>query len=144
MFDWFGFNQTSKYVSNSTLAKQLNPNKKGDQAYSDTSPYKESEYSLDTVTLHLEHLQIKNKLEPWRIVKKWAKPGLFLFILFFSLDKYSTNLIINDKSLDGVLGTRTRGGRMVGADESTELWRQPLVYCLHFAAATKHSNLFSI
>ena len=27
---------------------------------------------------------------------------------------------------DGVLGTRTRGGRMVGADESTELWRQRL------------------
>ena len=26
------------------------------------------------------------------------------------------------KSIDGVLGTQTRGGRMVGADESTELW----------------------
>ena len=24
-----------------------------------------------------------------------------------------------------MLGTRTRGGRMVGADESTELWRHP-------------------
>ena len=47
--------------------------------------------------------------------KKWAKPGLFLFILFFSHDKYSTNLTINDKSIDGVLGTRTRGSRMVGA-----------------------------
>ena len=58
-------------------------------------------------------------------LKKWAKPGLFLFISFFSHDKYSTNLTINDKSIDGVLGTRTRGGRMVGADESTELWRHP-------------------
>ena len=29
-------------------------------------------------------------------------------------------------SLDGLLGTRTRRGRMVGADESTELWREPL------------------
>ena len=29
------------------------------------------------------------------------------------------------KSVDGVLGTQTRGGRMVGADESTELWRHP-------------------
>ena len=32
---------------------------------------------------------------------------------------------INDKSVDGVLGIRTWGGRMVGADESTELWRRP-------------------
>ena len=30
-----------------------------------------------------------------------------------------------DKSIDGVLGTGTRGGRMVGSDESTELWRHP-------------------
>ena len=29
------------------------------------------------------------------------------------------------KSVDGVLGTRTQGGRMVGVDESTELWRHP-------------------
>ena len=32
------------------------------------------------------------------------------------------------KSVDGVLGTQTRGGRMVGADDSTELWLHP--YCL--------------
>ena len=61
---------------------------------------------------------------------KWAKPGLFLFISFFSHDKYSTNLTINDKSIDGMLGTRTRGGRMVGADKSTELWRDPQVKSL--------------
>ena len=30
-----------------------------------------------------------------------------------------------DKSIDGVLGTRTRGGRMEGADESTELLQHP-------------------
>ena len=29
------------------------------------------------------------------------------------------------KSLDGLLGIRTRGGRMVGADGSTELWQHP-------------------
>ena len=29
------------------------------------------------------------------------------------------------KSIDGVLGIRTRGRRMVGADETTELWRPP-------------------
>ena len=33
-------------------------------------------------------------------------------------DKYSTNLTKNDKSIDGVLGTRTWGGKMVGADKS--------------------------
>ena len=48
-----------------------------------------------------------------------------LIISFFSHDKYSTNLTINDKSVDGVLGTQTRGGRMVGTDESTELWLHP-------------------
>ena len=28
-----------------------------------------------------------------------------------------------EKSVDGVLGIRTRGRRMVGTDETTELWR---------------------
>ena len=40
-------------------------------------------------------------------------------------DKYSTNFTINDKSIDGALGSRTRGGMMEGVDESTELWRHP-------------------
>ena len=53
---------------------------------------------------------------------KWAKPGPFLF---FSHVKYLT---LNDKSINGVLGTRTRVGRMVGAYKSTELWRHPLVF----------------
>ena len=39
---------------------------------------------------------------------KWSKPGLFLFLFsFFSHDKYSTNTI-NEKSVDGMLGTQTR------------------------------------
>ena len=50
-------------------------------------------------------------------------PGLFLFFSFFSHHKYRTNLTINYIIVDGVLGTRTRGGRMVGADESNNLWR---------------------
>ena len=34
---------------------------------------------------------------------------LFIFVLFSHFkDKYSTNLTINDKSPDGVLGSRTR------------------------------------
>ena len=31
-------------------------------------------------------------------------------------------MTIIDKSEDGMLGTRTRGGRMEGANESNELW----------------------
>ena len=49
---------------------------------------------------------------------------LFVYFRSFSHDKYSTNTI-NDRSIDGVLGTRTRGSMVVGADKSTELWRYP-------------------
>ena len=48
-----------------------------------------------------------------------TQPFLFIFVIF------STNLTINYKSVDGVLGTQAQGGRMVGADKSTELWRHP-------------------
>ena len=58
------------------------------------------------------------ELSPTKLVSFWL-------FLFFSHDKYSTNFTIIYKRVDGVLGTRTRGSRMVGADESTELWRQP-------------------
>ena len=50
---------------------------------------------------------------------------LFCYIFVFSQDKYGTNTI-NDNSLDGVLGTRTQGSRMVGADNSTVLWQYPI------------------
>ena len=58
---------------------------------------------------------------------KMGQNGLFclFFILVFSHEKCSTNLTINDKSMDGVLGSRTRGGRIVGADKSTELSWHP-------------------
>ena len=32
---------------------------------------------------------------------------------------------MNDNSIDGVLGTRTMGGRIVNADKSTKQWRHP-------------------
>ena len=44
---------------------------------------------------------------------------LFVYFRYF-LDTIS---IIQ---IDGVLGIRTRGRRMVGADETTELWRPPI------------------
>ena len=60
---------------------------------------------------------------------KWANPGLFLFtfVLFtfqFEWQIYNLNNI-KWKSVDGVLGTQTRDGKMEGADVSTELWRHP-------------------
>ena len=35
------------------------------------------------------------------------------------------SIIKIEKSIDGVLGIRTRGRRMLGADENTEPWRSP-------------------
>ena len=57
-------------------------------------------------------------------LKNGPNPASFWFIFrSFSQhkDKYSTNFTINAKSIDGVLGSRTQGGRMEGADGSTEL-----------------------
>ena len=54
-----------------------------------------------------------------------------------------------DKSVDGVLGTQTRGGRIECTDESTELWRNPRVKCLaavnvvnHFGGKSRMSFYF--
>ena len=54
--------------------------------------------------------------------KKWAEPGLF-FLNFRSF--HITNWILNDKNIDSVLGTRTRIHMMVGAGDTTDLWRPP-------------------
>ena len=62
------------------------------------------------------------------LVKLGQNPTSFLFIFVLFLhckDKYSTNLTINDKSVDGVLGSQTWGGRMESEDEFTELWGHP-------------------
>ena len=70
-----------------------------------------------------------------------------LFVYFFSFHKtntYSTNLSINDNSVDGELGTRTWGGEMVTADESTELWRHPAHRCyLFFGGKLRLNDKFS-
>ena len=96
------------------LFGQIETSQKGGQPYSDTSPYG----GCSLVKCLTWHLSCKT------IFFKWAKPGLFLFIfVLFShrMDKYSTNLTINEKRVDGMLGSRTRGGRMEGTDQSTEL-----------------------
>ena len=54
-------------------------------------------------------------------------------------EKYSTKC--DYQSLDGVLGIRTRDRRMIGVDESTEVWRLqywPICFC-HISV--KISNL---
>ena len=56
-------------------------------------------------------------------VFKWANLGLFC--LFLSFSHYNFNQT-NWKNIDGMLGIRIRGFRMVGADDSTELWRPPI------------------
>ena len=81
-------------------------------------------------------------------LKKWANPGLFLFYFHSFLVTISIQI---EKSIDGVLGIRTPGRRMVGADETSELWRPPLSYItlrsicgqdpsIIFGWSVKHSN----
>ena len=71
--------------------------------------------------------------------QKMGQPRpLFCLFSFFSQCsyKYSTNLTMNHKSIDGALGTQTRGGWMEGVYESTELWRHPNQFfaCFHLGA----------
>ena len=55
------------------------------------------------------------------IVKNGPIPASFFVYFRYFLDTIS--IIHIEKSVDGVLGIRTRGRGMVGADETTELWR---------------------
>ena len=47
----------------------------------------------------------------------------------------------NDKSVDGVLETRTWHSRMVGAGKSTELWRPPNLTILTKLVDTNQETL---
>ena len=49
-----------------------------------------------------------------------------LFVYFHPFD--ITIQLQIEKRVDGVHGIRTRGRRMVGADETMELWRPPEKY----------------
>ena len=57
--------------------------------------------------------------------KNGPNPAYFCLFPFFSHDKY-----YKWKSIDSMLGTGTWGGRMVCADESSELWRHPILLWL--------------
>ena len=47
----------------------------------------------------------------------------FIFFIFFRPFLVTISIIQIEKSVDGVHGILTRGCRMVGADETMELWR---------------------
>ena len=49
-----------------------------------------------------------------------------LFVYFRPF--HITNQSQIEKSIDGLLGIRTRGRRMEGTDKTTELWRPPILY----------------
>ena len=55
-------------------------------------------------------------------LKKGPIPASFVYFHYLT---DTISIIQIEKSIDGVLGIRTRGHRMVGADETTELWRPP-------------------
>ena len=62
----------------------------------------------------------------WPVLSKdiFLKMGRFRPLFYFRPFLITISIQI-EKSVDGVLGIRTRGRRMVGADETTELWRPP-------------------
>ena len=84
-----------------------------------------------TPTLDFQNqVQIKawtNVKREWFSFFNGPNPASFCLFLYFHM----TNLTVNNRRIDGVLGTRTRGGRMVGADKSTELLRHTwnLLFC---------------
>ena len=53
------------------------------------------------------------------ILKIFANPGLFFAYFRPFTSQFSYKL---KKNIDGVIGIQTRGRRMVGADETTELY----------------------
>ena len=59
-------------------------------------------------------------------------------LCLFSFFPYNFQI---EKSIDGVLGIRTLGRRMVGADETTELWR-PLLWSLFITLSSGHEAQF--
>ena len=60
---------------------------------------------------------------------------LFVYFRPF-LIPITISIIQIEKSVDGVLGIRTRGRRMVGKDETTELWRHPLLQLPFFISCS--------
>ena len=84
-------------------------------------------YCIDLVMIQI-HFDCKQKLALTSFLNGQTRPLFCLFLLFSHVantNTYGINLTINDKSVDGVLGSQTRGGRMESADDSTELLWHP-------------------
>ena len=74
------------------------------------------------------HLLVWFNPNSWKVILFWFFILFFLkmgqsrpFFVYFRYFLITISII--EKSIDGVLGIWTRGRRMVGADETTELWR---------------------
>ena len=55
--------------------------------------------------------------------QKWANPGLFVYFRPFLI---AISIKQIEKSVDGVPGIQTHSHRVVGADNTAELWRPPV------------------
>ena len=85
----------------------------------------ERNFAKPGLTLFVHYLiEIWSTLEEGGFFKNMGQSRP-LFRLFSSFSHHKS--ITNWKSVDGVLGIRTRDRRMVGADETTELWRQTFI-----------------
>ena len=78
------------------------------------------EAQIDPKSIHSSQLSFLTSCSHFLMTQS----GIFLKKIVFSIWHKS---IWVDKSIDGVLRTRTRVGRLEGADKSTELWRHPLL-----------------
>ena len=107
----------SKNVNNFLFGRQRHLENKKEEKNGDQKNYR-------LIYLSLTHF--RTNLFPFQRFINLLTSFIYLSIFSQRNDKYRTNFATNGKSIDGVLGTRTRGGRMEGADESTELWRHLL------------------
>ena len=86
---------------------------------------------FDILFVSLEYKFSQNLNIGWLLylLKNGPIPATFCLFSFFSHsnsnNKYTIWTIQIEKSVDGVLGTQTQGGRIDGADKSTELWQNP-------------------
>ena len=63
------------------------------------------------------------KLLSNKFLKMGQTKPLFAYFRSFHMTN-KAQFWLNFQSVDGILGTRTLGAKMVGTDESTELWRE--------------------
>ena len=79
-------------------------------------------YLLTVLRLRFYATKKEKELEKNHLLLlKGPNPSSFLFIFVLFKMQRCEYVTINDKSVDGVLGIRTQGGRMEDADKSSEL-----------------------